>query len=267
MAADTASSAAGLHEPVDTARERPLFMIGCVRSGTTLVRDLIKRAEGVVCPEETHYYRWGDPFGTRSFEKAVLNGPVLKAHRKRDGLSEARFGELYRQSSGRGELLVRHVREIARVRGLSTYRWFDKTPQNVYGLSLIAGDFPQAVYLHMVRNPLNVVTSLKIGKVIKVEDIRGACNYWLEAAAQVRHFRKAHGDRVLEMRYEDLIEDVPGSLSRIFRLFDHPFDPERYSASDANRERNLYRKHLDAEEIAIVRQRCGAVAESYGYRL
>ena len=270
MSADAMSSAGEQHgpvEPVDTTAERPLFMIGCVRSGTTLVRDLIRRGENIICPEETHYYRWGEPFGTPAFERAVMNGPVLKRHRERDGVSEERFAEIFGQSSSRGELLVRHVREMARGRDLSTYRWFDKTPQNVYGLNLIAADFPRAVYLHMVRNPLNVVTSLKIGKVIKVADICGACNYWLESVALVRQFRKANEARLLEMRYEDLIEDVPGKLAEIFALFDQPFDPARYSVSDANPERNLYRQHLDEAEIEAVRRRCGPVAESYGYTL
>ena len=267
MPMETENFASGYEDPIDTTAERPLFMIGCVRSGTTLVRDLIKRGENIICPEETHYYRWGEPFGTRGFERAVLNGPVLKAHRKRDGLREVRFAELYRQSTGRGDLLVRHVREMARSRGLSTYRWFDKTPQNVYGLNMIADDFPDAVYLHMVRNPLNVVTSLKIGKVIKIDDIRAACSYWLEAVALVRQFRKANERKVLEVRYEDLVEDVPRHLAEIFRLFDQPYEPRRYSVADANPERNLYRKHLDDEEVAFVRRQCGQVAERYGYLL
>ena len=36
----------------------PLFLVGCVRSGTTLTRDLLRRVPGVICPEETHFLRW-----------------------------------------------------------------------------------------------------------------------------------------------------------------------------------------------------------------
>lgn len=265
MQADTAADAHA--DAVDTTAERPLFMIGCVRSGTTFVRDLIKRHEHVLCPEETHYYRWGEPFRTRGFDRPALNGPVLKAHRNKDGITEERFRQLYAGSQTRGELLVRHIREMARLRNLTDYRWFDKTPQNVYGLSLIENEFPRAVYLHMVRNPLNVVASLKLGKVVKVEDIHGACNYWLEAVTCVRHFKRLNGEHVLEVHYEDLVEDVQGSLAGIFRLFDLPFDRSAYSASDARPERNLYRSVLDADEIETVRRRCGALAESYGYAL
>ena len=256
-----------LADSVDTAAERPLFMIGCVRSGTTFVRDLIKRRDSVICPEETHYYRWGEPFRSPGFERPTFNGGILKAHRKRDGITEERFRDIYYRSNTRGELLVRHVREMARLRNLTDYRWFDKTPQNVYGLDLIASEFPSAVYLHMVRNPLNVVASLKLGKVLAVPDIHGACNYWLEAAAAIRQFRQVHGDRLLEVRYEDLVEDLLGALEAIFALFDLPFEEELYSASDARPERNLFRNQLDPDEIETVRRRCGPVAETYGYEL
>lgn len=265
MATDTTAGA--VVDTVDTTAERPLFMIGCVRSGTTLVRDLIKRHEAVICPEETHYFRWGEPFRTRGFERPLFSGQVLKAHRQRDGIAEERFRQLYDHSLTRGELLVRHVREMARQRDLADFRWFDKTPQNVYGLNLIAAEFPRAVYLHMVRNPLNVVASLKLGKVVKVEDIDGACNYWLEAVGLVRQFRRIHGERVLEVRYEDLTENVVGSLAEMFRLFDLPFDRRRYSSADARPEQNQYREELHAAEIDTVRRRCAETAAAYGYDL
>ena len=41
----------------EMADDRPLFIIGSVRSGTTLTRDLLRRVPDFICPEETHFFR------------------------------------------------------------------------------------------------------------------------------------------------------------------------------------------------------------------
>ena len=50
--------------------------------------------------------------------------------------------------------------------GVSSGRWFDKTPQNIYGLTLLSAVYPEAKFVCIVRHPLNVVASLKRGKVM-----------------------------------------------------------------------------------------------------
>ena len=62
-------------------------------------------------------------------------------------------------------------------------RWFDKTPQNVFGLLLLGFDYPESRFVHVYRNPLNVVASLKVGKVMKLDDPVAASNYWRESVA------------------------------------------------------------------------------------
>jgi hypothetical protein len=54
------------------------------------------------------------------------------------------------------------------------------------------------------RNPLNVVASLRMGKVVKIESILGACNIWNEAVTVIQTLKKAYPNRVYEVKYEDL---------------------------------------------------------------
>jgi len=245
----------------------PLFIIGSMRSGTTLVRNLLRRQPGTICPEETHYYRFGDPFRTPGYRNTILKNATLKRHREIDGIAEDDFMRLLDTSYTKGELLRAHVDYMAKVMGLDSYRWFDKTPQNVYGLPLIRAEFPNARFLHLVRNPLNVVASLKLGKVVKIEETDAACNSWLEAVSIIRQCAPMLGKNLLELRYEDVTSDPVGSMKTLLAFSGLGDDMSLYSAQDTHLERNQYREVLSDEDKLIVQDRSSELASHYGYSL
>lgn len=251
----------------NAADTRPLFIIGCMRSGTTLARDLLRRQPATICPEETHYFRFGEPFRSPVYSNALQKNATLKKHREIDGIDEAAFHELYSKARSKGELLRAHVDYVARTRRLRTYRWFDKTPQNVYGLPLIRAEFPKARFLHLVRNPLNVVASLKLGRVVKVSDIHAACNCWIEAVNIIQQFAPILGTDLLELRYEDLTADPLTSMKTLLEFSEIGQDISLYSDGDVHAERDQYIDILNDAEQCIVRNRCAALAALYGYDL
>ena len=251
----------------EMALEAPLFIVGCVRSGTTLMRDLLRRHPGLICPEETHFFRWAEPFRTPHSLGPLKGNRVLATHRRIDGVDEATYLQVLATSRSRGELQRRYIAAFAAARGLAAYRWFDKTPQNVYGVNLIAQEYSKALFLHLVRNPLNVVASMKRGAVVNVPDIHGACNYWLEAVLMMRSFQAGHGDRVLQMRYEDVIADVPAGLAQVLGFIGLDLSPGLYRPTDARPDPNRWRDVLSAADVRVVRNRLGWHARQLGYDL
>lgn len=250
---------------MNTEAEPPFFILGCVRSGTTLVRNLLRRHPTLICPEETHYYRWGEPFKSEHYTHRMFNNKTIIRHRQIDGISDYAFKKIYDTANSRADLLMGHIAECARINKLESYRWFEKTPQNVYGMAMIANDFPQARFLHIVRNPLNVVASLKEGKIIKVNDIIGACSYWNEAVSIIAHQKQGIPDRILEVHYEDLASDTPAKMAQIQKFFHIDEEAIQYSSSDAHPERNRYKDILNDKEQLTVKRLCRPNAEYYGY--
>ena len=55
----------------------PFFILGCVRSGTTMLRNALRLHPNLASPEETHFYRWGEPFGSVALNRMLANNPVL----------------------------------------------------------------------------------------------------------------------------------------------------------------------------------------------
>lgn len=245
----------------------PLFILGCVRSGTTLVRNLLRRVPDTICPEETHYFRYGEPFRTNAFNRPFLKSETLIKHREIDGIPMDDFQRFLKTAHTRGELLSLYVDYMARQRGIKDYRWFDKTPQNVYGLPLIRAEFPNARFLHLVRNPLNVVASLKLGKVMKVSDTDAAINYWLEAVQIVRQMAPVLGPDLLEVKYENFAADPVTGMKQLMHFAGFGDSNDLFSQADAHEERDQFRTVLTSEEQALVAHRCGELAAEYGYDL
>lgn len=197
----------------------------------------------------------------------MRNTATLQKHREVDGIAPEEFELILDQSYSRADLMCRHVQLMTQARVLTRYRWFDKTPQNIYGLPLIAAEFPAARFLHLIRNPLNVIASLKLGKVMKVTDIHGACNYWLEAVTIIRQMTPLLGGRLLEMRYEDITRDPASHMRELLAFSDLGDRMNAYSSTGVHPERDQYLTILTADEQALVRQRCSKFAAYYDYNL
>lgn len=252
----------------ELADDRPLFIIGSVRSGTTLTRNLLRRVPNFICPEETHFFRWAEPFRTPHSWQPHRNSALFKKHRMMDGVSEDLFEKILAASCTKAELQRRYIAAFAQAKGLAgPYRWFDKSPQNIYGTALIAQQLPHARFAFMVRNPLNVVASMMLGRQVKVSDLHGAMNYWLEAAAIYATISAAYPARMICVRYEDLIADVPRTIGRILDHAGVASAGAVYYARDAHAEKNLWLTALTPAEAAEVRAQCGAVAATFGYDL
>jgi hypothetical protein len=245
----------------------PFFILGCVRSGTSFLRDVLRRHPNLACPEETHFFRSSEPFGTAAYRKVLVDSSVLKKHRELDGIGEPEFLQLLQASESRGQLMRRYMRLYLERRKPAALRWFDKTPQHVYGAAMIAAEFPSARFVHIVRDPRDVVASLRAGRLVKVPELKGACNYWTEAIRIVDTLRRAYPRRVHELRHEDLIDDFGGELQKLMAFLDEPFEPGQFADAVVRRRVYDYDQVFTAAERDAIRKLCGASAERYGFEI
>lgn len=190
-------------------------MVGSARSGTTLLRNILRSHDNLVCPEETHFYRWAEAFGSNRFSAHLINSKVLQKHRKIDGISEDEFKVISKKATSKKDLMTLYMHAFMKSNSHKEKRWFDKTPQNVYRLPLIVHDFPNAQYIHLVRHPYNVVASLIEGKAIKSPDVFAAANFWNEAVSIVNTMRQLLGPRLHELKYEDLLAEPREQLAKL----------------------------------------------------
>jgi hypothetical protein len=243
----------------------PFFICGCVRSGTTMLRDVLRLHPNLASPEETHFFRWAEPYGTDGYARSVLNNPVLKKHREIDGIGEDEFAAIVRDATSRAELCTRYMALFIERRKPQATRWYDKTPQNVYGAAMIAMSVPHSRFVHIVRDPVNVCASLRIGKVMKVDKIAGAINYWREATDIMTVLKRAYPGRVHEFRYEDFVRDTPTHLKALLEFLGEDYRQEWFADFRLRESDHSAEGVLTAAEVTRIQRLCQAGRKRYGY--
>ena len=249
------------------ADNTPFFILGCVRSGTTLLRDILRTHPRLESPEETHFFRWADPYASPRYERNYVGVKLFKNHRDLDGVSDFDFEFSRQMAKNRKDISDFYGKFFLQARDNIDGRWFDKTPQNVYGILLLGHMYPTAKFVHIYRNPLNVVSSLKEGRVMAKHEVKGGINYWLESMIMINEYKKMPGgaERFLEVKYEDLVADPKPEVSKIFRFVTEDPDLMDYSKVSTHKEKDKYKKILSETEISYVKQLCEPFFSQYGY--
>lgn len=242
------------------SKMRPLFLMGCPRSGTTIIRNYIKVRTKLVSPEETSYYRWAFPFGSTEY-LAQVNSPLSRKHRNIDGVDEGRFQQMLKMVGSRKELLLGHIQLMSDIEG---GMWFEKTPQHVYAAPLIKADFPDALLVFIFRNPLNACASLYQGRQIMVGSLAGSIGYWKEAFSIYKTLSQLP-DGIKLVRYEDFIECPQSILDDLLESIG--YKDQLYSAPDhmvAKRPNQRVDVFTEAERAAV-QAACKGEMEEMGY--
>jgi Sulfotransferase family len=204
----------------------PIFLVGCPRSGTTLLRDLFRSHEEVAFPpRETHYLpllyeAYGDPSTATQARRLVRNIETNWRYRTWLGSGyAARIPDSQRYSFG--GLVDWMMSDWARSNGAG--RWGDKTPGYALQIPLLSRIFPGARFINIVRDPHDVVGSL-------MEQGFGSPYPGWCAVTWTRHVDAADAaagslprGTVTTLRYEDLVRDPGGTLEWVCAEVGLPF--------------------------------------------
>lgn len=198
-----------------------VFLVGCERSGTTLLRAILSAHSELAIPGESYfiiemlrcrsrYEREGhlnqerfvnDLSAHRWFARWSL--PVthieraLERRRPRDvpGALRAVF-EAYAESQGKA-------------------RYGDKTPRYVLELPLLAESFPEARFIHIIRDGRDVALSLVERTHRRPNSVGEAAMFYRRAVSLGRRAGRTLGSRYMEVCYEQLVETPATVTSQI----------------------------------------------------
>lgn len=250
--------------PKYSKENMPFFILGAPRSGTTLLRDLLRDHPRLECPEETHFFRWSDPFASPKYISHYKT-KLFREHRAMDGVTEMQFALMMEGETSREHLAYMYGKCYLEAIGKQNARLYDKTPQNVYGIFLINAIYPEAKFIHIYRNPLNVVASLMEGKVMPEHNLRGAINSWIESMMLLDQFKKFKPELLLEICYEDMTANPDTFLKQILEFVGENPKLLPSQRDKTHKEKNKYKSKLSQQEIEIVLKRCEPYLSLYGY--
>jgi len=244
----------------------PFFIVGCVRSGTTLLRDLLRDHPRLECPEETHFFRWSDPYGSPRYKNQYRN-KLFREHREIDGIDPTWFHYALMAGRSKEHMAFEYGKEYLKGIGRPDARLFDKTPQNVYGMFFINAVYPEARFIHIYRHPFNVITSLMEGKVMPKHSFQGALNYWVESMMLIEQFKRFMPELLLEIKYEDVCENPDPYLRELLEFVGEDPDALPSQSGKAHPEKNKYKERLTQEEMETIKFNCEPYFTQYGYEI
>jgi tetratricopeptide (TPR) repeat protein len=188
--------------PGGFASERPVFVVGMPRSGTSLTEQILASHPQVYGAGELLYW-------------------IFAADAERAALPEQRAATINELGRAYLEGLATQAPDAARV--------VDKLPVNFRHVGLIHAALPGARFIHLERNPLDTCLSIYFQGFSAAHpyatDFGDLAHYYHEYRRLMAHWRAVlPRAALLEVRYEDLVNDPEGWSRRMLAHIGLPWD-------------------------------------------
>ena len=282
----------------ETQSESPIFIVGANRSGTTLLRLILNAHPNIAIPEEIIYFgstmagvpiaEWRKPaLSEKAYQDFVADFVDNKCH-VLDGIDHQEI---------KSEILASHQRDFcfpyrtileAWAKHHGKKRWGEKTPGNLFYADILVEMFPDARFIHLVRDPRAGVSSM-MKTTFFPNDIA------FNAMSRRKFMRK--GRAILEqavptsqrllLRYEDIVTEPEISIRAICDFIGETFEPamlsfykdsSKYMKAEAASSFNKaatkpisaemldkWKKHLSSDQVAMVEAVCRKEMQEFNY--
>lgn len=278
--------------------ERPIFIIGYERSGTTLLMAMLGCHPRIAIPEVgwlyPRIYPWRHTYGDLNDDEnfRTLASEMLF------GLNEPLWGMKLNPATAVDEIVgmaqersftgiyeAMHRRYLMENDGKP--RWGQKTPNNLYFVPQILECFPNAQFIFIVRDGRDAaVTSLS--SAFGAGNIWGTAYTWAKANAFVKPFREQYNDSTwFDVKYEQLCREPEHVLQAVCTFIGEQYSPEMlnfhktplgvkrgqqrdhaplgHAVSD--RYVGIYKQFLSLHEQQVYAAVAGEIHREYGYEL
>jgi hypothetical protein len=209
----------------------PLIVLGVGRSGTTLLRVMLDRNSQLAIPDESFFML---PLARR--HRGRVNADAFYADLRR--LPRLREWDIapedvrprLRDGMTTGEAISSIFETYAAKHGKP--RWGDKTPLYMQHLPLLGRLFPDARWVHLVRDGRDAALSFLAlppgfsGETwAQPRTVGQFAARWKVEIDAARALGRRAGGRYLELRYEDLVADPMRQIGRICEFASLPLEP------------------------------------------
>ena len=210
----------------------PLVVLGVSRSGTTLLRVILDRSPGLAIPDESFFVpllarRHGKTIDAESFLDDLARIPTIRAW----GIAVDDVAPRIRSGMRTGEAVAAVYETYAAAAGKP--RWGDKTPMHMRHLPLLDRLFPDAQYVHLIRDGRDAAMSflqMPEGTFTRTwahptTPAQFACLWRTEVADARALGRRVGASRYHEVRYEELVASPEDVVRGICAFASIPFEP------------------------------------------
>ncbi len=269
----------------------PVFVIGCSRSGTTLLYHMllssgnfaVYRMESMVFTLLEPRFR---PLSKLRNKRKMLDAWYETRLYKRSGLGPSDIEpRIMAECENGGDFLRIIMEEMCRKQGVD--RWAETTPEHLLYIRRIKETIPNALIIHVIRDGRDVALSWE-----KLSQIRplpwdrnraamAAGIYWEWIVNKGRQAGRELGRDYVEVHYEELIRKPAGVLQTLEPFVEHDLDYERITRmaigsvaapntafkDDQRSPIGRWETDLSQAELATLESLVGSALQELGYAL
>jgi hypothetical protein len=264
---------------------QPVIVLGVGRSGTTLLRVMLDRNTTLAIPYESFFVL---PLAHRHGRRPKHDDFVDDLERFYQlyewGISAEDVRRRLREGMTTGEAIAAIFEVYAEREGKP--RWGDKTPLYMQSLPLLERLFPDAAWVHLVRDGRDAALSFLAlpegfsGKTWALP--HSAAQFAARWRTEILAARRL-GGHYLELRYEDLVAEPERELRRVCEHASLPWEPGMLDHTGVSEvaqmpeHRNIakpptaglrdWRNEMSCEDALAFEAVAGDVLQSAGYEL
>ena len=288
------ASAEGAHARSER-RSRPVFVVGCHRSGTNFLYDTLLSSgsfavyRGYLPLYESLLPRFGslhNPCNRKQIVDAWMSGKGFA----RAEVDPATLSSRLLSNAHTGGDFIRIVMdEIARAQNAP--RWAVYDPDNILFIPQIKQELPEALFVHIIRDGRDIALSLMKMAGFRPfpwsRKSRGLLEtglYWQWTVQKGRQFGCEIPADYIEIHYEELVNEPRRTLNALGKFLDHDLDYDRIQKAGLGRVResnssflgneketknpvNRWKEKLSQEQIVELESLIGLTLEQFDYAL
>ena len=232
------------HLPIFPAG-RPIFVVGSPRSGTSILTWSLGQHPNILTLEESSWladfagdiavgFKKGSRRGPRSQASAMgMSRPKLMEDIGRS-LNQtildykAQFEELCTRAAWHDASGIHSGFKISRTPSDPKTRWADGTPEYSMGVNALRKLFPEARFIHLLRNVDDVVRSMmhfeRVAGTKLIENATEGYREWLRMTRACVEAEKAYGPSVVNrLHHDELITDPEKVLRSVLAFVGETF--------------------------------------------
>jgi tetratricopeptide (TPR) repeat protein len=214
----------------------PIFIVGSPRSGTTLLQCMLSVGDHIYSLPETHFFCAVLPSLKQHFNSKISSENfedfIDKLSKKMElTWPQHIYEELNKKASNEvliAKDLFSEILEIYRPPYDSTklLRPIEKTPFHVFHLNDILECYPNAQFINIVRDVRDVVSSRILMPTAVYKSVIPYAHDWNRCIRVVAEFAKEYPEKILSVRYEDLVLKTVPTMQRLCQFLGIDFVKE-----------------------------------------
>jgi hypothetical protein len=216
------------------ANSSPIFIIGTERSGSNLLRLILDRHPAIAIPHPPHILKemmpleplYGDLSDDRRFRRLVDDTVRLVELHFFPWDAALDRDKVFAEAAGRDVYGVKAAIYDQYRRAKGKRRWGCKSTFVIHYVDRVRLHHPDAKFIHLVRDGRDVAASAK-RSVFNHFHPHYVGRLWGEQQrTAIELSRTLPSDRMLGVRYEDLLDDPSGTVRRVCRFIEEDYSDD-----------------------------------------